>query len=171
MMITPLKTVIALGSNLGDRLAQMTAARDFVLSMHEGSQAPLCSGLYETDPVDCAPGADPFLNAVMEIETSLAPHACLASLQKFEQNAGRAEVRESNSPRKIDLDLLYMGDLCSDTPALQLPHPRMIQRRFVLQPLADIRPDLVLPEAGDSTASLLARLPAAPAVRLVASHW
>jgi len=170
-MIPPLKTGIAIGSNLGDRLAQMTAARDFVLSMHEGSQAPLCSGLYETDPVDCAPGADPFLNAVMEIETSLNPDACLASLQKFEQNAGRAEVRERNSPREIDLDLLYMGDLCSDTPALQLPHPRMTQRRFVLQPLADIRPDLVLPEAGNNTASLLATLPAAPAVRLVASHW
>jgi 2-amino-4-hydroxy-6-hydroxymethyldihydropteridine diphosphokinase len=171
MMITPLKTGIALGSNLGDRLAQMTAARDFVLSMHEGSQAPLCSGLYETDPVDCAPGADPFLNAVMEIETSLAPHACLASLQKFEQNAGRAEVRESNSPRKIDLDLLYMGDLHSNTPALQLPHPRMTQRRFVLQPLADIRPDLVLPADQRTIASLLSQLPAAPAVRLVASRW
>ena len=64
-----------------------------------------------------------------------------------------------------------MGDLCSDTQALQLPHPRMTQRRFVLQPLADIRPDLVLPVAGHATASLLSKLPAAPAVRLVASHW
>ena len=149
----------------------MAAARDFVLSMHESSGSPLCSGLYETDPVDCAPGTAPFLNAVVEIETSLTPDACLARLRDFEQSAGRTQIRESNSPREIDLDLLYLGDLRSNTPALQLPHPRMTQRRFVLQPLADIRPDLVLPTDQHTVASLLAQLPAAPAVRLVASRW
>lgn len=166
-----MKTGIALGSNLGDRLAQMTAARDFVLAMHEGGQAPLCSGLYETDPVDCAPGTEPFLNAVVEIDTSLAPATCLAKLRDFEQSTGRAEFRDRNSPRAIDLDLLYMGGLHSDTPDLQLPHPRMTQRRFVLQPLADIRPDLALSVDGQPITSLLAGLPTAPAVRLVASHW
>jgi 2-amino-4-hydroxy-6-hydroxymethyldihydropteridine diphosphokinase len=166
-----LKTGIALGSNLGDRLAQMTAARDFVMAMHEGGQAPLCSGLYETDPVDCAPGTEPFLNAVVEIDTSLAPATCLAKLRDFEQSTGRAEFRDRNSPRAIDLDLLYMGGLHSDTPDLQLPHPRMTQRRFVLQPLADIRPDLALSVDEQPITYLLARLPAAPAVRLVGSHW
>ena len=166
-----MKTGIALGSNLGDRLAQVTAARDFVLAMHEGSRATLCSGLYETDPVDCAPGTEPFLNAAVEIDTSLAPAACLAKLRDYEQSAGRAEYRDRNSPRAIDLDLLYMGDLRSDSPALQLPHPRMTQRRFVLQPLADIRPDLVLSMGSQPIASLLARLPTGPAVRLVANPW
>jgi 2-amino-4-hydroxy-6-hydroxymethyldihydropteridine diphosphokinase len=121
--------------------------------------------------VDCAPGTEPFLNAVVEIDTSLAPATCLAKLRDYEQTAGRAEFRERNGPRAIDLDLLYMDDLRSDTPDLQLPHPRMTQRRFVLQPLTDIRSDLVLSVAGQPIASLLARLPAAPAVRLVASHW
>jgi 2-amino-4-hydroxy-6-hydroxymethyldihydropteridine diphosphokinase len=166
-----LKTGIALGSNLGNRLAQMAAARDFVMAMHEGGQAPLCSGLYETDPVDCAPGTEPFLNAVVEIDTSLAPAACLAKLRNYEQSAGRAEFRERNGPRAIDLDLLYMDDARSDTPTLQLPHPRMTERRFVLQPLADIRPDLVLTAEPGTIAALLARLPAAPAVRLVANPW
>ena len=166
-----MKTGIALGSNLGDRLAQMAAARDFVLAMHEGSRAPLCSGLYETDPVDCAPGTDPFLNAVVEIDTSMDPGACLAKLRDYEQSAGRAEFHERNSPRAIDLDLLYMDDVRSDTPALQLPHPRMTERRFVLPPLADIRPDLVLTAEPRTIAALLAWLPAAPAVRLVANPW
>ena len=166
-----MKTGIALGSNLGDRLAQMAAARDFVLAMHEGDRTPLCSGLYETDPVDCAPGTEPFLNAVVEIDISLAASACLVRLRDFELRTGRGEFREHNTPRAIDLDLLYMGDVRSDTPALQLPHPRMTQRHFVLQPLADIRPELVLPAEAHTIASLLARLPAAPAVRLVATDW
>ncbi|MFM8790828.1 MAG: 2-amino-4-hydroxy-6-hydroxymethyldihydropteridine diphosphokinase, partial [Chthoniobacterales bacterium] len=68
-----MKAGIALGSNLGDRRAQIAVGRDFVLSLHQGEEAPLCSGLYETEPVDCAPGTAAFFNAVVEIETSLAP--------------------------------------------------------------------------------------------------
>lgn len=162
---------IALGSNLGDRAARMGAARDFVFSLHEGPGAAAGSALYETDPVDCPPGTAPFLNAVVEIESNLDPEAILRRLRDYEQKSGRGATGPRNSPREIDLDILYAGDLRRASPALILPHPRMMSRRFVLQPLADIRPDLVLPGGDDSVAVLLSRLPPLPAVRLVARDW
>jgi len=162
---------IALGSNLGDRRAQIAAGRDFVFSLHEGAPAPLCSGLYETEPVDCAPETAAFLNAVVEIETSLAPLDLLQKLRAYEQTAGRAEHCAKNSPREIDLDLLYADNLRLESPALALPHPRMTSRRFVLQPLADIRPALILPGQTATVAQLLSALPPEPAVRLVARDW
>lgn len=166
-----MKTGIALGSNTGDRRAQIAAGRDFVLGLHEGTDAPFCSGLYETDPVDCAPGTAAFLNAVVEIETSLEPLKLLQKLRDYEQASGRAANRAKNSPRELDLDLLYMGDVRLDSSALALPHPRMTLRRFVLQPLADIRADLVLPGHSASVAQLLSALPPEPAVRLIARDW
>ncbi len=167
----PVRTCIALGSNLGDRAAHMAAGRDFAFSLHAGNDAPLCSGLYETDPVDCAPDTAPFLNAVLEIESQDDAGDLLRRLRGFEAAAGRAGARGKNSPRPIDLDLLYMQELRNDSPSLQLPHPRMTSRRFVLQPLADIRPHLVLPGQNLTVAALLSLLPAAPAVRLVARTW
>ncbi|MFM8789391.1 MAG: 2-amino-4-hydroxy-6-hydroxymethyldihydropteridine diphosphokinase [Chthoniobacterales bacterium] len=166
-----MKTGIALGSNLGDRRAQIAVGRDFVLSLHEGVEAPLCSGLYETEPVDCAPGTAAFFNAVVEIETSLAPLDLLQKLRDYEQASGRNERRAKNSPREIDLDLLYADNLRLASPALVLPHPRMTSRRFVLQPLSDICADLVLPGQSASIAQLLSALPPEPAVRLVARDW
>lgn len=164
-------TGIALGSNLGDRAARMAAARDFVFRLHEESDAPLCSALYETEPVGCMAGTAAFFNAVIEIETSLAPHDLLRTLRDHEFDSGRAEKRAKNSPREIDLDLLYVGGLRIDSSALALPHPRMTSRRFVLQPLADIRAGLVLPGQTATVAQLLSALPPEPAVRLVAGKW
>jgi len=166
-----MKAGIALGSNLGDRAGHLTAARLFLFSLHESSEPPLCSALYETEPVDCAPGTDAFLNAVVEIETALEPAALLARLRAFEEQHGRAADRAKNSPRVIDLDLLYCGESKSESFELTLPHPRMTTRRFVLQPLADIRPDLVLPGEARTVAELLADLPASPAVRRVPDAW
>jgi 2-amino-4-hydroxy-6-hydroxymethyldihydropteridine diphosphokinase len=108
---------------------------------------------------------------VVEIETQLSPADVLARLRAYERTAGRAENHARNSPRGIDLDLLYAGDARIDAPEMTLPHPRMTSRRFVLQPLADIRPDLVIPGEKDTVSSLLASLPAAPAVRLVEDRW
>ena len=162
---------IALGSNLGDRAAHLAAAKRFLSSLHASPGAALCSALYETEPVDCAPGSAAFLNAVMEIETPLEPLDLLARLRQFEQQQGRAVDRGRNAPRQLDLDLLYAGDHHMDTPALILPHPRMSTRRFVLQPLAEIRPDLVLPGQDLTVAQLLAALPASPAVRPADCAW
>jgi 2-amino-4-hydroxy-6-hydroxymethyldihydropteridine diphosphokinase len=169
--MTRVKAGIALGSNLGDRRAQIVAARDFVFSLHGDDEAPRRSELYETEPVDCAPGTAAFLNAVVEIETPLAPMDLLQKLRNYERSSGRAKDRAKNSPREIDLDLLYMGELRLDSSALVLPHPRMVSRRFVLQPLADIRADLVLPGQIASIAQLLSALAPEPAARLVTREW
>ena len=138
-----MKAGIALGSNLGDRRANIAAGRDFVISLHEGAHAALLSGIYETEPVDCAPGTSAFFNAVVEIETSLAPMDLLQKLRDYECSSGRAANHAKNSPREIDLDFLYASSLRLDSSTLVLPHPRLTSRQFVLQPLADIRADLV----------------------------
>jgi 2-amino-4-hydroxy-6-hydroxymethyldihydropteridine diphosphokinase len=162
---------LALGSNLGDRLVHLRAARDFLAALHEGDQAPLVSSVYETDPVDCPPGSPSFLNAVLEIMTSLDPEELLVRAGAFERRLGRAAMRERNSPRPVDIDLLYAGDRCIGTARLVLPHPRLTQRRFVLQPLAEFRPDLVLPGQSQRVADLLEALPQQPVVRIVAGAW
>jgi 2-amino-4-hydroxy-6-hydroxymethyldihydropteridine diphosphokinase len=166
-----MKAGIALGSNLGDRAAHLAAAKRFLSSLHAGPGAPLCSVLYETEPVDCSPDTAAFLNAVVEIESPLEPLALLARLREFETQQGRALDRGRNAPRPLDLDLLYVGNTRMDTPALVLPHPRMTARRFVLQPLAEIRPDLVLPGQDLTVGQLLAALPSSPAVRPADYAW
>ncbi len=162
---------IALGSNLGNRATQMAGARDFIFALHEGSDAPLCSALYETEPLGCAAGTPAFFNAVVEIETHLEPLHLLERLHRYETESGRAPIRPRNSPREIDLDLLYAGAVQMATGELVLPHPRMTSRLFVLRPLADIRADLILPGQTMSVAQLLSGLPAAPAARLVTTEW
>lgn len=158
---------IALGSNLGDRAAHLRAARDFVFSLHQGTTPPLASPLYETEPVGCAENTPAFLNAVLEIESSLDPVELLRRLLAFEHEAGRTRSTLKNAPRPLDLDLLYVGTLHLDTNALTLPHPRLTSRRFVLQPLADIRPQLILPGQTTTIVELLARQPDTHRVRLV----
>ena len=149
---------IALGSNVGDPLANLKAARaeiDRIL----GAEPPLlASRIYETEPVDCEPGAASFMNAVVEIGFNAGPPQLLAELRQIERQLGRPSVHPRNVSRIIDLDLLYLGDLQIDTPELRLPHPRMHERAFVLQPLADIRSDLILPNQRQSVAQLLASL-------------
>lgn len=133
---------ISLGSNLGDRLAHL---RDAItrLATLRSSDHLLLSPVFETEPVDCPAGSGAFYNAVVEIETALAPLALLAATQTIEGELGRPCERERNAPRTVDLDLLYYDDLAFASDELVLPHPRMWQRAFVLLPLAAIRPDLV----------------------------
>ena len=140
---------ISLGSNLGDRLAHLREAVDRLGPVREGGHL-LRSPVYETEPVDCPPGSGSFYNAVVEIESSLAPLELLAFTQSIERELGRPEVRDRNAPRTIDLDLLYCDQLVLDEPDLVLPHPRMRQRAFVVLPLAAIRPDLVTTEVMES---------------------
>lgn len=162
---------IALGSNLGDRMAELRAGRGFLRGLHRGEGDVLVSAVYETEPVDCAPGTPAFLNAVVEIETSIEPERLLPLIRGHEETRGRRGGGPPNAPRTLDLDLLYADDLQLQGKDLVLPHPRMAERRFVLQPLADIRPDLVLPGHREPVAQLLASLPASPAARLFAKDW
>lgn len=162
---------LALGSNLGDRPRHLRAARDFLSALHEGQEPPAISAIYETDPVDCPPDSAPFLNAVMEIVTALPPEDLLTRTEEFERQLGRKARRERNAPRPIDIDILYAGDRVIRTRELLVPHPRLTLRRFVLQPLADLRPDLVLPRETRCVADLLALLPPVPGVRPAAVPW
>ena len=149
---------IALGSNLGDRAANIQRGMDLLLGRVPGIRLNASEPVYETEPVDCAPGTQAFLNTVIEVSAECLPHELHTHLKAIEQALGRPEQRERNSPRTLDLDLLYADDVVSDEPDLILPHPRMHLRRFVLEPLADIRPELILPGQQVSVAELLAGL-------------
>ncbi len=154
---------IALGSNLGDRAWNLQRAQQ-AIAVLPGAGIPLIALAIETAPVDCPPDAPAFLNTVIEIETALSPPELLARLREIETGLGRPLHRPRNASRSIDLDLLYVGDLVVDTPELALPHPRIAGRRFVLEPLAAIRPDLILPAQQKTVAELLAALEGGPRV-------
>jgi 2-amino-4-hydroxy-6-hydroxymethyldihydropteridine diphosphokinase len=166
-----MRTAVALGSNLGDRLANLRAARKTIVDL-ANIQPPIASSpLYETDPVSCEPGAGKFLNAVLEFNYKEDPLELLKNLREIERVLGRPPNHPRNVSRKIDIDLLYCGDTATDTEELQLPHPRMHLRRFVLQPLADIRPDLVLPGQRRTVSQLLAQIDGSGRVIRIMDKW
>lgn len=136
---------IALGSNLGDRLANLQAAREALLKIATPGEFFLQASVYQTEPLHCPPDSPFFYNSVVEIAYEGSPFDLLRLTQSIEIRLGRIAHPERNAPRIIDVDLLYFGDQIVDTEALVLPHPRIGERRFVLQPLADIRPDLIFP--------------------------
>jgi len=157
---------VALGSNLGERLANLRNARKEIATLG-GALPPLrCSAIYETEPVNCEKGALKFFNAVIEFGYSGRPEELRRELAGIERVLGRSAAHERNVSRTIDLDLLYFGDLVMETAELRLPHPGIVEREFVLRPLADIRPDLVLPEQTETISVLLQRLPMTGVVRL-----
>ena len=135
---------VALGANLGDARAALDAA--FVaLAQLPGTTLRAASSLYRTAPIDSS-GPD-YLNAVVRLDTTLAPRALLDALHAIEHAHGRARPYR-NAPRTLDLDLLLHGRRRSVDPALTLPHPRLHVRAFVLHPLAEIAPDLAIPGRG-----------------------
>jgi 2-amino-4-hydroxy-6-hydroxymethyldihydropteridine diphosphokinase len=158
---------VALGSNLGERLANLRNARKDISALSGVLPPVRSSAIYETDPVGCEKGAAKFLNAVIEIGYSGEAHALLRELAAIEKILGRPAGHARNVSRTVDLDLLYFGELVIANGGLQLPHPRIVEREFVLRPLADIRPDLILPEQTESISALLFRLsPSGGVVRL-----
>lgn len=164
-----METAVALGSNLGDRAAHLRAGITFLEGLSRDGRAEV-SPFYETVPMGCPPGSGAFLNAVAIIDSGLAPEALLARMLEFERALGRPERRARNAPRPLDLDLLYCGDMIRDTAALALPHPRLASRRFVLQPLCDLRPGRVLPGQERTVRELLAALPEEGILRCDPSH-
>lgn len=147
---------VSLGANLGDPVVQILEALE---RLETHSVRPLLrSSLWQSTPVDCPPGSPPFVNAVaglapFEAET---PESLLDKLQALETQFGRRPKQVLNEPRPLDLDLIAFGLETRATPRLMLPHPRAHQRRFVLEPLSEIAPELVLPGQSVSIAGLLA---------------
>lgn len=146
---------IALGSNIGD---SEDILRRAMARLGEYSSKPLRrSSLWQTTPVDCPPGSPPFVNAVagMTPRAGETPESLLEKLQRLEKEFGRKPGRVINEPRRLDLDLICFGQETRSTAALRLPHPRAQERRFVLQPLAEVAPDLVLPGERQTVQQLL----------------
>lgn len=131
-----MRAFLGLGSNLGDRERHL---RDAVAALPD---VVALSPIYETDPVGGPSAQGRYLNAVVELDTDLSPHELLEVCQRLEAAAGRVRS-ERWGPRTLDVDVLLVGELTVDDPALTVPHPRMWERAFVLMPLADLAPDLV----------------------------
>ena len=136
-----MKVGLSLGSNLGDRLQNLQLARSFLRSLSP-ARWHQASPVYETVPVDCPPNSPAFLNAVVEIEFTGTPQDLLRQIHAYEAAHGRDRRLPKNAARTIDIDILYFGDQKIAEADLIVPHPRMQERRFVLLPLAMIRPDL-----------------------------
>lgn len=157
---------IALGANLGDRRATFQRAVGLLTErLHIAVQS--CSALYETAAVGGPANQPPYLNAVLSVATDLSPRELLAALLQTEDACGRQRT-ERHGPRTLDLDLLLYDDLVLADAALELPHPRLHLRRFVLKPLCDIAPRLLHPRLGRSFDSLLSGLNDDDMVRLLA---
>jgi 2-amino-4-hydroxy-6-hydroxymethyldihydropteridine diphosphokinase len=152
--------LVALGSNLGD---SRKIILDAIMGLQHFSNEPiLLSALWQTSPVNCPPGSPVFVNAAAALvpRSNETPESLLAKLQSLEKEFGRKAKKNLNEPRPLDLDLIVFGNEIRNSPELTLPHPRARLRRFVLQPLSEIAPDLILPGQGKTVAKLLAELPA-----------
>lgn len=148
---------IALGSNLGDRAEHLRRGLALIRESLPGAMIRTAP-IYETAPVDCAPGTQAFLNTAIELKAEILPHDLHTKLKAIETALGRPMLHERNSPRTLDLDILHASHLFIDDEELTIPHPRLHQRRFVLQPMADLNPDLRLPNQSKTIAELLADL-------------
>ena len=127
---------LSLGSNVGDREANL---RDAIAKLSEFGEVTAVSSFYETEPVETS--AQPwFLNCAVKLDTEKMPRQLIAAILTMEQSMGR-QRRKEKAPRTIDIDILLFGSSIIDLPSLTVPHPRMHQRRFVLEPLAEIAPD------------------------------
>jgi 2-amino-4-hydroxy-6-hydroxymethyldihydropteridine diphosphokinase len=151
--------IIALGSNQGDAQGHILRAVD---RLQEISSLPLIkSSLWQTSPVDCPPGSPLFVNAVVGLipREGETPESLLEKLQQLERQFGRQPKKVLNEPRPLDLDLIGFGNQTRASADLVLPHPRAHSRRFVLEPLSEIYPNLVLPGQTKTVRQLLQGLP------------
>jgi 2-amino-4-hydroxy-6-hydroxymethyldihydropteridine diphosphokinase len=160
---------VALGSNLGDARKNVLQAIERLQSLSEGPLQE--SSLWKTTPVDCPPGSPDFVNAVVALipRADETPESLLKKLQALEREFGRAPKKVLNEARTLDLDLIAFGNERRETQELVLPHPRAHQRRFVLQPLAEIAPTFKFPGQNKTVAQLLEELPPHEEIERLAS--
>jgi len=160
---------LGVGSNLGNRLAFLRGGRDSLVNHFEITLRRV-SGVYETEAVGGPADNPPFLNAVLEIETPLSPRELLAACLAVEDEFGRSRPMEW-APRTLDIDLLLYGEVVVAEADLQIPHPRLHERTFVLEPLREIAPDLIHPVLHRTIAALADDLAANDDVVLLRPAW
>ena len=168
-----IEAAFSIGSNVGDREAHLKAAREAIAAI-PGVSLRACAPLYETEPVGCPEEFKEqlYLNSVLVVGTELEVHRLFARTQEIETALGRKRFFLRNMPRTVDIDLIYYDGQTVRSGGLVVPHPRWSQRRFVLQPLCDVRPAAVLPGHDRSGTERVAALPEGElAVRLVQSVW
>jgi 2-amino-4-hydroxy-6-hydroxymethyldihydropteridine diphosphokinase len=156
----PIGAYLSLGSNIGNRESYLG---DAIARLRALGRVAAVSSLYETEPVEFT-DQPWFLNCVVLLETNATPAELLANLLAIEQEMGRVRTQKKG-PRTIDIDVLLFGETVLDTPKLTVPHPAMHQRRFVLEPLAEIAPETWHPGLKKTIRRLLEELPAGPVVR------
>lgn len=156
----PILVYLSLGSNVGDREHHL---RDAIARLETKGRIVSVSSFYETEPVEFTDQAW-FLNCAVALETTETPEQLMAALLHLEQEMGRQRIQRKG-PRTIDIDILLFGDTILDSPALTIPHPAMQQRRFVLQPLAEIAPEARHPALKKTVRELLDGLQAGQTVR------
>ena len=160
---------LGLGSNLGDRLATLRQAR-LALQATTGIRVIATSSLYQTAPVGGPPDQSDYLNGALEIATTLEPLELLQLCQSIEATFGRQRNVHWGA-RTLDIDLLLFADRLIDSSELQLPHPRLTERGFVLQPLCDLAPELQHPQQKQTLASLLAKISPLQGVHHLDEVW
>lgn len=159
--------VVALGSNLGHSILLLNDAMEQLRQFSSGNFKK--SSVWESTPMDCPPGSPNFLNSVVSFSPTpgLTPETLLGELQSLEKAFGRKPKLILNEPRPLDLDIIVFGNEVQATPQLTLPHPRAVQRGFVLKPLAEIEPNLILPGETQPVAELANLLNDDPSLRIV----
>lgn len=162
----------SLGSNMHNRKRLLMQAKNLLLSAPRTSfvdQSPI----YETTPVDVKPEYVDmaYLNSVVILESELPLESWLSYIGKIEANLGRERSEDRNAPRPIDIDIIYAGDQVVDGGGLEVPHPRWAERRFVVQPLCDVRPELVVPETHKPVSTILGSLPADEGLSVFEERW
>lgn len=163
----------SLGTNLGNRIDNMTRARLALLACGDAEEIGR-SSLWETEPVDVKPEFQhlKFLNAVVILETPLPAAEWLRRIGAIEDRFGRNRVDgDKNAPREIDIDIIFAGDELIGSGGLTVPHPRWAQRRFVVQPLAELQPGRILPGTEQTVAEILAGLPGASELTRLDVSW
>lgn len=153
---------LSLGSNVGDRGNHL---REAITRLASAGRIVSVSSFYETEPVEVT-NQPCFLNCVLEIETSKMPKQLIAAVLAIEQEMGRQRTR-NKGPRVIDIDILLFGETIVDSPELRIPHPAMHERRFVLEPLAEIAPEARHPIFKKTVREMLAPLPMGPTVQKI----
>ena len=166
------ETGFCLGSNMGNRLRLLSQAKTLILldpQVKFVDQSPV----YETEPVGVKPEhkAMKFLNAALIVQSPYTAEEWLPKIKKIESILYRVHTEDRNAPRPIDIDIVFCGDKVVDSDLLKVPHARWAERRFVVQPLADIRPELVLPGTKSPVRKVLERMTNNDDVRLFAEKW